>query len=1336
MPLRHAFVATLAAAMLVPAAALAAGNITEIHDEPFGDVDARSGVVEPSQAQLDTVRALGATATWSRLGSPATLIKRDGFLATGVSGATAAEAARNWLNASSGLFRAGSLDTLELDHATKLMGSDAYAVFFRQKFGSLLSAEDGYVTVGLTGSPGSWKVGFLSGSLTPDKTVADATLTPTAAWLRAAARVDSNATFADIVTGVKTDREWKVFAVRGMHQLQRARLRALPTPTGGVRPVWESLFVDVHNGETRGYSSLVDAVTGDVLVRHNLVEHLQQQAQAFTGTVPVTDGACDVPKGPYAVGPTDDVASIEVAVEASPLVDIVLKLFRDGTEIASADVLTNPEAIHYAPGGAVPVGAYTVVACEFSDGHDADPPTTYVGQIAFNTAAAGVPYPPKWKVFPAYPMPPLLGGYPWDNPSDDNRKTWCWDSSINGSPVTGCDYEVKNLASRTPWDVDARTQLPTFTTIGNNAQSAEAWANPPTVQFGNITPGPTNYRPTSATRTYSYAWGNTWFNSKCDPAGFTPGSGVDINASTANLFVMHNRMHDWAYHLGLTEENWNAQMSNFGNGAMEGDPVLGDVQSGGVAGAAPAYGGRDNANMLTLPDGVAPITNMYLWQPLRGAFYAPCVDGDYDQSVIGHEYGHMIENRLIGKGGTRSGHHAGAMGESHADLMAMEYLNEYGLAPVRDENRYSVGAYVTGQKQRGIRNYGMNASPLNFSDMGYDITGPQVHADGEIWSATQFDIRKALAEKHGDGSSDLQRECADGKRPADSCPGNRRWIQLVFDAYLLMPVGPSMLQARDAMLAADRLRFNGGNQAELWLAYAQRGFGENAASTNSNADTPTDPTPDFASPVHQNATVTFAPVAADESNAAVEKARLYVGKYEARVSVIADTDSATTGSPNLDATASFAPGTYEFLVVAPGYGHTRVTKTLAAGEAVTLNTALSTNWASASKGAVATGDGARLGELIDDTESTNWESATAPVAGKQVTVDLNGGTHAIDRVQVSALLKTGQNRFLALRQFELWTCAQTDAISCSDSANYTKQYTSPAEAFPGVAPRPVAPDLILRTFTLPQTLNVTHVRLVVRENQCTGKAAFQGVQDADPTNPTDCRTGKEVEQAPLLPPRDTTVIAAELQVFGPAAAAAPATPPAAPGATAPPAPESTSTSAPPAAPASPPPAAAPAPAAEQPAAAPAAPAPAAAPAPPAEQPAAAQPAAPAGGVAGAARTVRFLNVGGDGAIAGRVKGTRAWFRFRGATTRNQTVVFTDKAARVSFRSTRISSVRFASGTSTAVLTGVGLLNGRTVTFRVVAVDKGARGDKVTVRLGKSYARGGTVVAGGLTIRTA
>ena len=359
------------------------------------------------------------------------------------------------------------------------------------------------------------------------------------------------------------------------------------------------------------------------------------------------------------------------------------------------------------------------------------------------------------------------------------------DANINGVPVPGCDREVQNSASRAPWDHDVRTGVPTFTTRGNNAISAEAWFSP-------LTPGPTGFRPFSADRSFDFPWANTWYTSDCSPTALTPGVGNDISAAVTNLFVMHNRMHDWAYNLGFTEENWNSQESNFGNTSpsRENDATIGDAQAGAVSGGWPSYLGRDNANMISLPDGVRPITNMYLWQPLAGAFYSPCVDGDYDMAVIGHEYGHMIENRMIGKGGTRAGHHAGAMGESNGDLNGVEILNEYGFVPNSGENPFAVGAYATGNKRTAIRNYGMNfpsqgafpapgvtpeIDPLNFSDIGYDITHAQVHADGEIWSATNYDIRQALVTKYNAQypASDpaLQRDCADGINRREPVPG-------------------------------------------------------------------------------------------------------------------------------------------------------------------------------------------------------------------------------------------------------------------------------------------------------------------------------------------------------------------------------------------------------------------------------------------------------------------------------------------------------------------------------------------------------------------------------------
>ena len=93
--------------------------------------------------------------------------------------------------------------------------------------------------------------------------------------------------------------------------------------------------------------------------------------------------------------------------------------------------------------------------------------------------------------------------------------------------------------------------------------------------------------------------------------------------------------------------------------------------------------------------------------------------------------------------------------------------------------------------------------------MGYDFAcnqggtctqRTQVHADGEIWSATNYDIRQALIEAYNDefpaGDIGLQQACFAGDLPVTRCPGNRRWAQLVFDAWLLMASGSvSMVDA-------------------------------------------------------------------------------------------------------------------------------------------------------------------------------------------------------------------------------------------------------------------------------------------------------------------------------------------------------------------------------------------------------------------------------------------------------------------------------------------------------------------------------------------------------------
>jgi len=106
-------------------------------------------------------------------------------------------------------------------------------------------------------------------------------------------------------------------------------------------------------------------------------------------------------------------------------------------------------------------------------------------------------------------------------------------------------------------------------------------------------------------------------------------------------------------------------------------------------------------------------------------------------------------------------------------------------------------------------------------------------------------------------------------------------------------------------------------------------------------------------------------------------------------------------------------------------------------------------------------------------------------------------------------------------KFELLACDARGAVDCSQASQFTTVYTSPDNAFPSAIPRPRAPELIIRSFDVPST-RATHVRLRVLTNQCTGTPEYQGDQDADPRNNSDCDEGST---------QDDNVRAAELQLF-------------------------------------------------------------------------------------------------------------------------------------------------------------------------------------------------------------
>ena len=1134
------------------------------------NLDAREGSVAPTAAQEAAAEALGATtARWNQFGTPKVLFNQDGYL-SGSRAGDAAEVARGFVLDNRDLFRMSedSVAALEVVTDSPLLDSPdlarardgqqvrnpdvAHVVTFRQTFGDLDAAHDGLLTVGVQRDG---RVAWVSSSVTGDETVSGTRSLDAAEAIEAAAR---NASLdLGTLTSVDAPGPWTTFTSSASRDLQRARLMAMPTPSDGVRLVWETTLVKADHTDQKGqaepvaFISFVDAETGAVLFRDNRVDHAAAGMSAATASVPAaapsgepfsgqTDdaGACtpqDARHGPYAVEDGNGQLTVATAVTTPNGTDddITINLYEGAdtaNPVASQDLLGSPEVLTYAPAGGVPAGDYFVEVCEFNSGAGS---IGYAGSFSAGPGGgAGVTL-PRWRVFASNPNFTDSAA-----PNADIRQLWCW---VNDAEA--CEEEQINDAARLPWDV-LPPSLPSFTTGGNNASTAIS-------EVSFLTPDTHFQRPVSPDRNYDYDWQNTWFNSSCDPSKFDQPGGNDDDASTANLFVSHNRMHDWSYFLGFTELNSNMQVSNFGNTGpqRENDPEVGNAQAG-----RRTFNGRDNANQITLQDGIAPITNQYLWQPLAGAFYAACTDGAYDMAVVAHEYGHAISNRMVAGPDTGTGNTQGQT-ESWSDLIFSEYFRGYGISTGEGANPFALAPYVSGNKDRGIRNYGMNDSPLNYSDLEYDGNGTTTpHADSEIWSAVNFDIAEALNDKYDAQfpSSDkaLQLECAKGEQPADECPGNRRWAQIMFDGLLLTPSGSTMLDSRDAMLAADRLRFDGANQAELWDNFARRGMGESASSPNAEDR---DPVPGWDSPLASDeATVRFR--SADTGGGAARDMTVFTGVYEARISPTADTDAETETSD----TVEFVPGTYRFIATAPGYGAKRFTRTFQPGEDVVVSVPMRRNLASASNGATATGDGINLESLIDDTEETNWASLESAgtasegkgegkqVAGRQVTVELSNTPVDVRQVNVSAALRPtdeenadsgSQSRFSALRSFDILACdATVDGNSCTDDeAEFDIIYRSEADAFPGVRPRPTAPDLSLRSFNVTD-VEATHIRIRVRDNQCTGGPLYQGETNPsnDPvfSNP-DCDSEEQTPDRAVLAPPYEQVRISELQVFGP-----------------------------------------------------------------------------------------------------------------------------------------------------------------------------------------------------------
>jgi hypothetical protein len=288
-----------------------------------------------------------------------------------------------------------------------------------------------------------------------------------------------------------------------------------------------------------------------------------------------------------------------------------------------------------------------------------------------------------------------------------------------------------------------------------------------------------------------------------------------IQASVTNLFYWSNIIHDVMYGYGFDEASGNFQTNNYGNGGLGGDAVVAHGQSGV---------GNCNANFGTPSDGNPPRMRMYTCTNA-----SPARDGDLDNGVIIHEYGHGISNRLTGGPAT-----AGClsnleqMGEGWSDFYAVMLTMRQGDLGT---DARPMGTYLFGQGPGGA---GIRPTPYS-TDTGINPTtygnigGLAIpHGVGYAWATMLWEVNWNLIDKHG-FNPDSYGDWTTG--------GNNLTLQLVTDGMKMQPCNPGFVDGRNAILAADMALTGGDNQCEIWAGFAKRGLGFDADQGSSNSTT-------------------------------------------------------------------------------------------------------------------------------------------------------------------------------------------------------------------------------------------------------------------------------------------------------------------------------------------------------------------------------------------------------------------------------------------------------------------------------------------------------------------
>lgn len=321
-------------------------------------------------------------------------------------------------------------------------------------------------------------------------------------------------------------------------------------------------------------------------------------------------------------------------------------------------------------------------------------------------------------------------------------------------------------------------------------------------------------------------------SSQCNPCGCGTGAGVGLPPNNdVNGKIVLIKRGDCSF----IEKVMGAQMGG----------ATGVIVYNNIPGAGPlAMGGDETGNAITIPaamvsfeDGLELEDEIALGPinvDLRRLTSAPPnKDGDLDNGIIAHEYGHGISIRLTGGPNQTCLSGDEQAGEGWSDFFA--YMTTMDAATIADAGfaGRGIGTYVFDQPitGTGIRP-ARYARDMSVNDYTYgDINNAEIsvpHGVGFIFSTALWDMTWNLIDAYG-----YDYDLTSGNLNA----GNILAMQLVIDGLKLQPCSPTFLESRDAILAADQALTGGANQCLIWEAFAKRGMGFSAvAGTNSRGD--------------------------------------------------------------------------------------------------------------------------------------------------------------------------------------------------------------------------------------------------------------------------------------------------------------------------------------------------------------------------------------------------------------------------------------------------------------------------------------------------------------------